>query len=886
MRIIEKRALRGPNYYHQLPVIFMELDLEELEERPSNTVPDFLKNIQTILPGLYEHTCSPGVKGGFFQRIEGGTWAGHIAEHVALELQNLIGHLVTFGKTYTKQPPGIYHMVYRYENEKVGLRAGEMAVEIVNRLFQGLLTSVEPFLEELKKLEEESELGPSTKSIVDEAVSRGIPYTRLNEDSYIQLGEGKYQRRIEATLMDNTSALGVEIAADKERTKEILASNGIPVPQGKAVTELTEAIELAETLGYPVVLKPLAGNHGRGVTVNIRNQEALVKAFEKVSQQSTYVIVEQYLQGYDFRLMVINHQFQAASLRQPAYVVGDGQATVEELIEQMNTNPLRGEGHEKVLTKIKVDQESRRVLDLQGIDLETVLETDQLAYVKATANISSGGTAVDVTDSVHPSIQVMAERVSRIIGLNVMGIDLIADTLEEALDPQRSGILEVNAGPGFRMHLHPSEGTPRNIAKPVVDMLFPEGSPHSVPICAVTGTNGKTTTTRLISHILSQQGHTVGMTSTDAVVINNSPILKGDYSGPGGAAVVLADHTVDHAVLEVARGGMVRRGLGFQECEVGVLLNVSSDHLGQGGIDTLEELTRLKSTVTEAVKPGGYAVYNADDPLILSRAHKTKGIPLYFSTNQKNIVLLENLEQGNVNVTLVENQLVIQKPGGIAIIGHVDEFPLTFEGQAEFNVQNIMAAVAATYALGVSEDQIYTGLVSFNSTVGQSPGRINMMDIGEFKVVIDYGHNPAAIHATGKFFCKLMPGQKIRLAAGVGDRRQEDIKDYGRAVAQYFDKVVLCDSAPRQRPLGETAQLVKEGMIEGGLATSNIEVIYDELAATQRALEMANPGDLVVIQPDNITQVTQVVMDYKKNYLSHQKCGQKIESSDLVSFSN
>lgn len=870
MRIFEKRALRGANYYHQLPVIFMGLELGELEERPSNTVPNFLINLKTLLPSLQEHTCSPGVVGGFFQRIESGTWAGHISEHVALELQNLIGHPVNFGKTFTKEPKGTYHMVYRYCIEAVGLRAGEMAVELVNRLFEGKLTEIAPLLAELRMLEEESSFGPSTQAIVDEATSRGISYNRLNKDSYVQLGDGKYQRRIEATLMDSTSAIGVEIAADKERTKEILANSGIAVSKGKRITQLNDAIETAESIGYPVVLKPQTGNHGRGVVVNIQDESTLRLAFEKLSLMTSQMIVEQHLEGFDYRLMVIDGKFVAAALRQPAYVIGDGEASISELIDRLNDDPLRGNGHEKVLTKVKIDHDTQRVLGLQNFHLSTVLTLKQRAYVKATANLSSGGTAVDVTETVHPTIKRMAERVSQLIGLNVMGIDLIADSLEEPLDSSRAGIIEVNAGPGFRMHLCPSEGIPRNIASSVIDMLFPEGTPHTVPICAITGTNGKTTTSRLITHILSQQGQIVGLASTDAVEINHTPILKGDYSGPAGAVAVLADQTIDYAVLEVARGGIIRRGLGFRECDVGVLLNVSSDHLGFGGIDTLEELTRLKSVVTESVKPEGYTVYNADDPLVMSRAGKTKGSTIYFSLDDQNDILLENLKNGRANVTLVGKQVVIQKPDQQVVIGEIDEFPMTFAGQAQFNVKNLMAAIAATYALGVPIEQIRAGVMSFNTSISQSPGRMNVIDIGEFKVVIDYGHNPGAIHATGDFFRRLMPGRKIRLASGVGNRREEDIKAYGQAVAQYFDQVILCDSAPRNRPLGETAEIVKQGMLEGGMEANAIELVYDEILATRRALEMAEPNDLVVLQADNIAKVTQDVLDFKREYTANQ----------------
>jgi cyanophycin synthetase len=458
----------------------------------------------------------------------------------------------------------------------------------------------------------------------------------------------------------------------------------------------------------------------------------------------------------------------------------------------------------------------------------------------------------------------MAERISQIIGLNVIGIDIIADSLEKPLTNDSAGVIEVNAAPGFRMHLNPTKGTPRNIASHIIDMLFPPGRSHAVPIVAVTGTNGKTTTTRLISHIMGLNGRTVGMTSTDAVIIDNIPILTGDYSGPEGARKVMMDSTIDMAVLEVARGGILRRGLGYDESDVGVFLNVSSDHLGEGGIDTLEKLTRLKSTVTEAVKPSGYAVFNADDPLVLSCIDKTPGYPVLFSKDPEHPALKTNYDKGNLNVTIKEGNVIIQRKGWMSTVASVIEIPITFDGKAEFNIENVMAAVAATAVLGLNEVKIRAGLVSFSPSIGQSPGRMNVIDMGNFKVVVDYGHNIGAIKATGDFIKSLMPGRIIRMASGVGNRRQEDILAFGVALAKYSDHVVVCDADPRERSVGETAQIVKEGIIEGGFSPDMITIVIDEREATRVSLNMAKKGDLVVLQADSITQVIKDVLKYKK----------------------
>ncbi|MEN1758877.1 cyanophycin synthetase [Anoxynatronum sibiricum] len=863
MKILEMRAIRGPNYYSRHPVILMQLDIEGLETKPTDMIPGFKDNIARMMPSLQEHKCSPGKVGGFYERLVRGTWAGHVVEHVALELQCLAGHEVAFGKTFDTNETGIYNLVYRYLDYKTGLRAGEMAVELVEKLFRGVTTDVQPLIIELKQIAASSLLGPSTQSIVNEATRRGISHFRLNEDNYVQLGQGVYQRRIQATMMDNTSALGVEIADDKESTKQLLSSMGIPVPKGRSVQTADEAMKAVEDIGFPVVVKPLIGNHGRGITVNVTNAAELLVAYGIAGEVCETVLVEKYLEGFDFRILVIDGKFVAAALREPAYVIGNGKNTIRQLIDEVNKDPNRGIGHERNLTRITADSMTERLLAVKQLTLESILAEGEKRYVKSTANLSAGGTALDVTDHVHPLNQLMAQRISQIIGLNVIGIDIIADSLEKPLHNDSSGVVEVNAAPGFRMHLNPTRGTPRDISAHIVDMLFPPGTPHAVPIVAVTGTNGKTTTTRLISHILGLNGSTVGMTSTDAVIIDNIPILTGDYSGPEGARKVMMDATIDLAVLEVARGGILRRGLGYTESDVGVLLNISSDHLGEGGIDTLEDLTRLKSTVTEAVKPTGHAVFNADDPRVLSCLEKTKGHPILFSRDPEHPALKTNYDGGNLNVTVKEGNFIIQKKGWMSTVASVVEIPITFDGNAGFNIENVMAAIAATAALGLNEVQIRAGLVSFSPSIGQSPGRMNVIDMGEFKVVVDYGHNIGAINATGDFIKGLMPGRKIRMASGVGNRRQEDILAFGRALAMYYDHIVLCDSDPRGRTVGETAQIVNEGLLEGGFTPEMVTLVTDEKEATKVSLEMAKPGDLVVLQADNIAQVIKDVLAHK-----------------------
>lgn len=865
------RALRGPNYYSRYPVIYMKLDIGELEERPTDRSEGFRENIEKLIPTLYEHRCSIGEAGGFFKRVERGTWAGHVVEHVAIELQCLARTEVGFGKTLDTDEKGIYDVVFRYRDESVGMAAGRAAVKIVDNLFIGKMTEIKPIVHNLKEIREKNLLGPSTQSIVNEAKKRNIPYIRINDQSHVQLGYGQYQRRIQATMMDSTSALGVEIADDKERSKNILRSMGIPVPIGHSVDDLEEAKKVAERIGYPVVVKPTVGNHGRGITTDIGDEGELGRAYDIARKVYREVIIEKHLQGFDYRLLVIDGKLAAAALREPAYVLGDGSSTVSELIEEVNRDPSRGFGHEKNLTRINIDYMTERLLKMKGLTLETVLPRGEKVFIKSTANLSAGGKAIDVTDMVHPMIRSMAERISKIIGLNVMGIDLISPTVSEPLNEDHSGVIEINAAPGFRMHLNPSEGKPRNVAENVIDMLFPPGSKYMVPIVAVTGTNGKTTTVRLISHILGLNGKNVGMTSTDAVVIDNVPILEGDYSGPGGAKAVLMDSTIDHAVLEVARGGILRRGLGFNDCDVGVLLNVTSDHLGDGGINTLENLVRLKSTVIESVRETGHAVINADDPLALTTQENSRGEVVLFSLDPEHPALAENLEKGNMNVTFKDGSIVIQKGGWTSVVAKVIEIPITYNGKAIFNIQNAMAAVAATSSLGLNGRQIRAGLVSFSPSIGLSPGRMNIIEIDKFKAVIDYGHNTGAIKATGGLLPHLSKGRKIRMAAGTGNRRDEDVIEYGRTLSRYYDHVVITDTDPRDKTPGFVADLVKQGLLDGGFTEDDMTIVLDGREATKAALDMAREGDIVVLQADDVKLVIQDVMDYKDKRVSSQQ---------------
>jgi cyanophycin synthetase len=864
MKIIEIRALRGANYYSRFPVIYMQVDLGELEEKPSDTISGFRTMVEKILPTLVEHGCSLGHHGGFFERLDRGTWAGHIAEHIAIELQCLAQMEVSFGKTYSTDDYGIYNVVFRYKDEEAGIEAGKKAVEIVNNLFDSTLTEITPIVNRLKEIREKYLLGPSTQSIVDEAKNRQIPVVRLNKDSYVQLGQGVNQRRIQASIIDSTSAIGVEIADDKQRTKEILSTMGIPVPEGYEVETLEEARIKADEIGYPVTIKPISGNHGRGITTNILTLADLEVSFHTGKTFSETLVIEKFLAGADYRVLVINGKFTAAARRDPASVIGDGTSTIQQLVDAINADPNRGVGHEKVLTRIVMDNMTERLLDQNNLSLQSILSKNEIFYLKSTANISAGGIAIDVTDELHPMTKMICERVSQIIGLDVIGIDIITTDHKVPLSVGNGGIIEVNAAPGLRMHHSPFKGKPRNAAKAIIDMLFPPGSKHSIPIVAVTGTNGKTTTTRLVSHIIGLNGNNVGMTSTDGIVIGNNLIVKGDYSGPEGAKTVFMDSSIDHAVLEVARGGILRRGLGYEESAVAVVTNISSDHLGEGGINTLEELARLKGSIVEVVKPTGYSVLNADDELVLSLRENARGQIILFSLKDDNPELVKHHAQGNTIVTIKDGSLIIQKDAVVSTIAQVIEIPLTFGGIALFNISNTLAAVAATYALGFNEEQIRAGVISFSPSIGQSPGRVNIIDMGTFKVMVDYSHNVGAVKAIGQMLPFISSGRKIRMAVGTGNRRTQDIIDFGESLADFYDHIVITDTDPRNRASGETCDLVQQGLLKQGYSKDDISIIIDGREATQESLKMATDGDIVVLQADDIDQVIQDVMDYKK----------------------
>ena len=882
MKILELHALRGPNLWSRYPTMYMRLDLERFAERPTNTHPGFADRLIGLMPSLHEHRCGLGHVGGFESRVHEGIYMGHVVEHVAIELQCLAGMEVGFGKTRETTVPGVYHVVYRYRDEEVGIEAGEQAVRLVEDVAKGETVDVEAIVQRLRELREENMLGPSTRSIVEEAATRDIPLIRLNRASLVQLGWGAKQQRIQATMTGRTSALGVEIADDKFLTKTLLSRAGIPTPDGSVVDTMEEVVAAAKDIGFPVTVKPLVGNHGRGISVCVRGEENLAFALENAQRIYSHVVVEEYLEGFDFRMLVIGRRLVAAARRTPAHVVGDGTRTIRELIDKVNRDERRGYGHEKVLTYITPDEMTEGLLREIGLDLDSVPEAGRFVRLKSTANLSSGGTAEDVTDTVHPVNRFMAERISRIIDLDIMGIDVIAPTLEKPIPERGGGVVEVNAAPGFRMHLAPTHGKPRRVAVPVVDMLFDVKGSGRIPIVAVTGTNGKTTTVRLIAHLLSNAGRRVGCTTTDGIQINTHTVRRGDYSGPEGAGVVLQDSMVDAAVLEIARGGILRRGLGYDCADVAVVLNVAEDHLGLNDINDLDDLAEVKQVVADAVHAEtGRVVLNADDPRTLAMKDAAKASVILFSLHPDSEAVQRHLSEGGTVFTVEEASIVLRegdaprKP-----IANVFEIPITFGGKALYNVANALAATAAARVLGLKVEDLRAGLVSFSTSIGQSPGRLNMIEIAGVDYLVDYAHNVPAVMALKQVVTYLSENRpkgyrRIGVVSGTGDRRDEDIRRLGKAAGESYSDLVIKDSDARRRPLGETAEIMKNGAIESGFSKERIRVILDEEEAIEAAIASARPGDLVVIHPDDISNAIVLLLKHKEEQVSLSLDGEK-----------
>jgi cyanophycin synthetase len=879
MKILKVNKLRGPNIWANYPVLEAWVDLEEMKDTSSEMIPGFNERLMGWLPTMVEHRCSIGERGGFFVRLRRGTYMAHILEHVTLELQSLAGTPVGFGRARETNTDGIYKVAIAYKEEKLALACLDRAFELIQAAINDIPYDVAKVAAELKEFAYDVCLGPSTRSIVDAAKAKSIPWRRLNEGSLVQLGYGIHQRRICTAETDSTSAIAESIAQDKELTRSLLRSIGIPTPEGRAVESAEDAWEAAEDIGLPVVVKPQYGNHGRGVATNLQSQEQVIAAYNAAREEGRSIVVERHAPGDDYRMLVVGGKLVAAARREPANVIGDGQSTVQKLIDKVNEDPRRSDGHSTSLSLIKIDAVALGVLLAQGMTPDTIPPVGKKVLVRRNANLSTGGTAADVTDEVHPDVARHAIEAARVVGLDIAGVDMVAQDISQPLQGQRGVIVEVNAGPGLRMHIEPSSGKPRPVGESILDMMFPGTSNGRIPIISVTGVNGKTTTTRLIAHLVASSGKKVGMTCTDGIYVGGRRIDSGDCSGPQSARSVLMNPFVEAAVLETARGGILREGLGFDFCDVGIVTNIGEgDHLGLSDIETIEQLSKVKRCIIEAVHKNGFGVLKANDPLTAEMAEKCKGRVIFFAIDENDPVLTNHRVKGE-RVVFVRNGRIFTAEGAEETpLTTLDQIPLTHQGRIQFQVENVLASVAACWGVGMSVEQIVLGLESFSAHMDKVPGRFNLLEVHGATVVADYGHNSSSLLAIIEALEQFPHSHRTVVYSAAGDRRDIDMIRQGEILADHFDRVILYeDQYLRGRKPGEISSIFKRGMDSG----KRVKEVYDFVGwekAVEHALNLIKAGELMLLQADTIDETVQ----YLQRAIEHNQLGREIDLNSAL----
>ncbi len=862
MEIRNTRALRGPNIWANFPVLEVLVALGD-HDRPSTDFPGFVQRIKEGIPSLIRHRCSVGVRGGFFQRLDRGTYPGHILEHITLELQTLAGAPAGFGKARETSEKGVYKVVIEYDNEQVARACLDVA-------WQFLLASLEdqPYdlsepLEHLRDLAADLCLGPSTRSIVNAAVARGIPVRRLNEANLVQLGWGVRQRRIMAATTDRTGSIAEEIAKNKDLTKMILRAAGVPTPAGSVAHSAEQAWQQARGIGLPVTVKPSDGNQGKAVAVNLESEEQVKAAYEVVARRGSAAIVEENVSGRDFRLLVVGDRMVAAAARVPAHVIGDGINSVAQLVARENENPRRGDHHALPMSKIRIDEVALAVLREQGFTADSIPEADVLVFIRRNGNLSTGGSAVDVTDHVHPLNAAYAVAAAKCAGLDIAGIDIVATDIGVPLDDQGGRVIEVNAAPGLRMHLEPSEGSPQPVGEAVIDMMFPDGENGRIPLVAVSGVNGKTTTTRFIAHILRVAGYKTGMVCTDGIFVDRRRLEKGDCSGPQSARSILLNPLVEAAVMEAARGGVIREGLGFRYCDVAVVTNIAGgDHLDLHDINTLEKLAQVKRVIVDVVTPGGFAVLNADDPLVAGMAEHCKGDVCFFSPDGSGETITRHLAEGGRAVFVRDNTIILAEGAQETQFAPLDNIPLTLRGTIRFQVENTLAAIGAAWALGLSFEKTLIAAETFIPNFINLPGRFNVVTTEGSTIIIDYGHNPSSLVATVKALENYTHKNRVAVYSTAGDRRDADIIEQGRRLGDAFDKVIIYeDHYLRGRRKGEIIALLQKGLADGARVRGVAE-IFGSLAAIDRAMTELEPDTLLLVQADVVDETIEHMRKY------------------------
>lgn len=868
MKIISSYAYPGRNIYSHKPVVKMVVDLGEHYDTPTKSINGLNDALLKVLPGLGRHNCSKGHEGGFAERLEEGTYMAHVIEHIAIEIQNILGYDIAYGKASRSDNLNIYNVVYGYINELAGIESGRIAFDLLSSLITGQDFNFEGEMKSLKAKCVQSDIGVSTSMIKKEAEKKGIPVMKIGDGSLLQLGYGKNSRRIQATLSDNSTCIAVDTACNKTLAKSIMTEYGIPVPEGKVVRSENELLQYCMSIGFPVVIKPNFGSHGIGVSINLKTPEEALEAYKIACEYEDTILVEKFIKGNHYRLLVVGDKVVAASLRIAAHVIGDGESTIAELIDRENReNPLRGEDHEKPLTKIVVDKVVQAYLKKQHKSLDYIPDEGEKIFLRENDNLSTGGIAIDVTDEVHPESLRMAVTAAQVIGLDIAGVDITVSDIGIPLAKAEGAVIEINAAPGIRMHHFPSHGKGRNVAGEIVNLLCPGGRRMSVPVISVTGTNGKTTTVRMISNILRGIGNDVGMTTTDGVYYNGECIRHGDNTGPVSARAVLMDKRVDHAVLETARGGIINRGLGYDLADVGVITNIQEDHLGIDGVYDMEDLAFVKAVVIEAVKKDGYAVLNADDEYCMMIKERVKSQLILFSAKSDNKYLQEHINHGGIAFFSDGKAIYCNDGDQSRMLASLDEIPATMGGILKHNIYNALAASSGAYGLGTELKDIAKGLTSFKCDEKDNPGRFNQFDVRGIKVVIDYGHNIDGYkHVLNSL--KEMKKRKLIGVIGVpGDRTDSSTLTIGEMSGNCFDKIYIKeDKDKRGRKAGEIAELLKRGCRLGMIAESEITIELSEEKALEMAIANSEPGDIVVVFYEEYEPLIRVIEKMRNSY--------------------
>lgn len=858
MKVIDTRVFKGKNIYSLKKCIRMDVDLQGYCETPSKDIEDFNFNLVNMIPELRTHRCGIDEDEGFIKRLKEGTYLAHICEHIIIAIQNKLGIDVHYGKSREIKDDH-YYIVFQYIYENTALEIANLAIDIINALINKVPINYEERVEFLKEILSNEILGPSTKSICDYAEEIGLPIIKLGNGEYYQIGYGKQGKIIEASIGPNTNCVSVDIACNKMLTKELLSAQNIPVARGSKVNNIINLLKEAEEIGYPVVLKPQFGNKGNGVFLNLKNEKELLNAYRKIKDKFKDIIIEKYHSGSDFRVCVVNYKVVAASLRIPPFVIGNGIDTVFELINKLNENSMRGEDHEKSLTKIKIDEDVIECLSEQEKTLMEVLNKDEKIYLRRNANLSTGGEAIDYTDEICIENIKLCERIAKILKLDICGIDICSDSLSKPLD-NNSVVMEVNAAPGLRMHLNPSKGKPRNIGKEIVNMMYND-KPYNIPVISVTGTNGKTTTTRLISHTLSKMGYCVGMTSSSGIYINDECMDSGDDTGFESAKSILLNPEVDIAVLETARGGIIKKGLAYDLADVAVITNIREDHLGIDEINTMEDLCYVKSLIGEAVKSDGYVVINADDNLSKTILNRIKSKKVYFTLDSNNEVL-KNINEDDVYVYLENDEIVIINEKKKYNLCNVNEVPITINGILKFNIENILAATSALVAMKIDYCMIKNGITTYLLNSKMNSGRFNCYDVNGVNVILDYGHNADGYNAVLECVKKMKSKKLFGIVGIPGDRLNKSAEEIGAISARYFDYIMVKeDKDLRGRNSGEIAGLIVNGIVKED-KNKKYEVILNEREALIKVLSMATKGDTVVIFFEDLKSLTDIIEEY------------------------